>query len=175
MRELVLDSVTACTSSDVLRSMPLLEVLDLSARHPATNWRLVVQTFDAYVDYRDHFYEAVLDLPHLRVLGARDIGLFGEFRSPTVQVIHMSLCSFVRSVTSGFSLANVPSLQSIVVDGAFACDGMDHIRAPLIEVLRRADALTCILKTSPYDNVPYMSTFWLRVAQSLPRVTFDVQ
>lgn len=178
MRELVLDSVTAFTSSDVLLSMPLLEVLDLSARHPATDWRQVVHTFDGYVDYTSDFYEAVKNLAHLRVLGCRDVCLTNDFRAPTVRTIHVSFYSLVRSVLAGLSLHHMPALDTVVIDGAFACDDDDdmdqRISQRLIDFFMPETRVTLILKTSPHDNVPVMSAFWLRTAQSLPRITFQV-
>jgi hypothetical protein len=175
MRELVLDSVTACTSSDVLRSMPLLEVLDLSVRHPATDWRHVVPILDEYAHFHADLCDAVRDLAHLRVLGCRDICLTHEFRSSTVRALHMSLYSFLRSVFGGLSLRHVPALDTIMLDGAFACDDIDpHVVRSIADFFEPAMTCALVLKTSPHDNVSIMGEFWLNLAQLLPRLTFCI-
>ena len=175
MRELVLDSVTAFTSSEVLASMPLLEVLDVSVRHPATDWRHVVHILDEYANFQADLYDAVRDLAHLRVLGCRDICLTHEFRSPTVRTLHMSLYSFLRSVFGGLSLRHVPALDTIVLDGAFACDDIDpHLVRSIADFFEPSMTCALVLKTSPHDNVSIMGEFWLSLAQLLPRVTFRV-
>lgn len=182
LRVLILDSASADATVEMARAMPLLERFDLSRRHKKFDWNFFPEDAETFFDTAG-FYGAVKELEHLKELGCGDIVLTDEFEAPTVTTLHTSLVAFLLSFNFGFLTANVPMLETIVIDGAFASvpldqDIVDSVSGSVLGALKAAKPFTLKLKKTGRDDLhndsTAMDTFWCNVAQAAPHITICI-
>jgi hypothetical protein len=178
LRVLILDSASANASVEMARAMPLLERFDLSRRHKTFDWNIFPEDIEAFFDTAG-FYDAVKELEHLKELGCGDIVLTDEFEAPTVTTLHTSILAFLLSFSCGFSTANVPMLETIVIDGAFKSVPHDQVIVTnVLGALKVAKPFTLKLKKTTHSDLhndsTTMDTFWCNVAQAVPHITISI-